>query len=145
MTTAPRTDEWRYLRAACVLVGLLVLAEVVGWRVYRAMPHGPSALELTEKCLRQEKLLSIEPLEGDPVAATARGGALATRVEGNGVHVSIAKSDSEAADLASEYLRTAGRRIALRLEVRGRVLYVWEASRAPTPTQRQTMYDCWYE
>jgi len=81
----------------------------------------------------------------DPIASSARGGALATRVEGNGVHVAIAKSDSEAAELADTYRRTAGRRIQLRLEVRGRVVYVWEQPREPSPTQRQTMYDCWYE
>ena len=98
-----------------------------------------------EKCLRQEKLLRIEPVSDDAIAATARGGALATRVEDNGVHVVIAKSDDEAAELAQTYLRTAGRDIELRLDVRGRVLYVWEEAREPTPTQRQTMYDCWYE
>lgn len=145
MTTVEQAHEWRYLRVACVLVAVFVAAEVVGWTVYRSSPHGPSALELTEKCLRREKLLPIEPLEADPVAARAGGGALATRVEGNGVHVAIAKSDGEAAALREDYLRTAGRRVALRLEVRGRVLYLWEQSRKPTPTQRQTMYDCWYE
>ena len=51
----------------------------------------------------------------------------------------------EAAQLADAYLQTAGRAISLRLEVRGRVVYVWEQSREPTPTQRQTLYDCWYE
>jgi hypothetical protein len=138
-------DEWRYLRAACAVVLVLVVAELAGWLVYRSSPHGPSALERTEKCLRQEKLLQIEPVASDPVAGTARGGALATRVEGNGVHVVIAKSDDEAAKLADEYRRTAGREIEVRLDVRGRVLYVWEEAREPTPTQRQTMYDCWYE
>lgn len=145
MIATDRVEEWRYLRAACAVVVVVVAAEVVGWRVYSSTPHGPSALELTEKCLRQEKLLTIEPLEGDPIAIRARGGALATRVEGNGVHVLIAKSNDEAAELAEKYQRTAGREIELRLDVRGRVLYVWEEAREPTPTQRQTVYDCWYE
>jgi hypothetical protein len=61
------------------------------------------------------------------------------------VHVLIAKSNDEAAELAEQYQRTAGREIELRLDVRGRVLYVWEEAREPTPTQRQTVYDCWYE
>ena len=145
MTVTARGEEWRYLQVACAVVALLVAAEFVGWLVYRSRPHGPSALERTETCLRREKLLSVEPVGDDPIASRARGGALATRVEGNGVHVAIANSDAEAAQLADAYLRTAGRRIALRLEVRGRVVYVWEQSREPTPTQRQTMYDCWYE
>ena len=145
MTVTVRSQEWRYLRVACALVAVLVAAELVGWLVYRSRPHGPSALEKTETCLRREKLLSIEPIGGDPIATRARGGALATRVEGNGVHVAIAKSDAEAAQLADDYLRTAGRRIRLRLEVRGRVVYVWEQPREPSPTQRQTLYDCWYE
>ena len=142
MTVTAHLEEWRYLRIACAIVALLVGAELVGWLVYR--PHGPSALERTETCLRREKLLSVEPVVDDPIASSARGGALATRVEGNGVHVAIARSDPEASQLADAYLRT-GRAISLRLEVRGRVVYVWEQAREPTPTQRQTLYDCWYE
>ena len=61
------------------------------------------------------------------------------------MHVAIAKSDEEAEELASAYLETAGRNIELRLDVRGRVVYVWEAASRASPTQRQTMYDCWYE
>lgn len=145
MSVPPASDEWRYLRAACVIVGVIVLVELGGWLVYRSVHHGPTALELTEKCLRREKLLTIESLDGDTIAESARGGALATRVEGNGVHLAIATSDSEAAELAKEYLRTTGRQIDLRLDVHGRVLYVWEAPQRPTASQRQTMYDCWYE
>lgn len=142
---ASETIEWRYLRAACVIVVVLVVAQVGGWLVYRSVHHGPTPLELTEKCLRREKLLPIESLDGDTIAASARGGAIATRVEGNGVHVAIATSDREAAELADEYLHTAGRQIELRLDVRGRVVYVWEAPTRPTATERQTMYDCWYD
>ena len=144
MTELRAHDEWRYLRAACVVVVVLVAAELTGWGVYRSVHDEPTALELTEKCLRREKLLPIESLSGDEIAMAARGGTLATRVEGNGVQVVIAKSDEEAAQLADAYLET-GRRIRLRLDVRGHVLYVWELPRVPSPTQRQTMYDCWYE
>lgn len=145
MIATAHPEEWRYLRVACAFVALLVAAELVGWLVYRSRPHGPSALEHTETCLRREKLLPVEPVVDDPIASSARGGALATRVEGNGVHLAIARSDAEAQELADEYLRTAGRGIEQRLEVRGRVVYVWEQAREPTPTERQTMYDCWYE
>ncbi|HEX3291444.1 MAG TPA: hypothetical protein VHR46_08635 [Gaiella sp.] len=139
-----RTAEWRYLRAAWALVAVLVVVELAGWAVYRSVHHGQTALELTERCLRREKLLPIESLTGDAIARTASGGTLATRVQGNGVQVVIARSGDEAARLAAAYLRT-GRKIDLRLDVRDRVLYVWELPQAPSPTQRQTMYDCWYE
>lgn len=145
MSVPQASDEWRYLRAACVIVGVIVVVELGGWLVYRSVHHGPTALELTEKCLRREKLLTIESLDGDTIAESARGGALATRVDGNGVHLAIATSDSEAAELANEYLRTAGRQIDLRIDIHGRVLYVWEAPQRPTASQRQTMYDCWYD
>lgn len=137
-------SEWRYLRAACVVVVLLVVAQVGGWLVYRSVHHAPTPLELTETCLRREKLLTVEPATAG-IAGTARGGALATRVDENGVVILFAKSDEEAAELAAEYRRTEGRKIDLRLEPRGRVVYVWEQPKRPTVNQRQTMYDCWYE
>ena len=143
--SGPHVEEWRYLRVAFAFVAVVVVAEVTGWLVYRSVHRGPTPLELTEKCLRREKLLVIEPVAGDEIARKATGGAIGTRVEGNGVHVAIAKSDEEARELADAYLRTSGRRIDLRLDVRGRVIYVWELPRTPSPTQRQTMYDCWYE
>ena len=145
MTGPHPPAEWRYLRAACVLVVVLVVAQLIGWLVYRSVHDEPSALELTEKCLRREKLLAVEPVASDSIASRARGGALATRVEGNGVQVAIARSDDEAEELAAAFLETEGRNIEARLEVRGHVVYVWEAAQEPSPTQRQTMYDCWYE
>ncbi|HET9289192.1 MAG TPA: hypothetical protein VFO26_16690 [Gaiella sp.] len=145
MTVPRQAEEWSYLRAACAVVGLLVVAELAGWIIYGSVHHEPTALELTQKCLRREKLLSVESIGDDAIAVAARGGALATRVEGNGVHLAIAKSDDEAEEIAQAYLQTAGRNIDARLDVRGRVVYVWEAADGPSPTQRQTMYDCWYE
>ena len=139
------SDEWRYLRVAFVVVLAFVVAQVAGWLVYRSAHHGPTALSLTDRCLRREKLLSVGPVRDDPVARSAPGGALATRVEGNGVHVAIATSDAEAAALVATYLENTGRNVETRLERRGRVVYLWEQAVAPTPTQRQTMYDCWYE
>jgi hypothetical protein len=138
------TEEWRYLRGGLALVAVLVVTQLTGWMVYSSVHRDPSALELTERCLRREKLLAVDSIGTDPIARSAHGGALSTRVEGNGVHVVFATSDEEAAELATAYLRT-GRKIELRLDVRGRVLYVWEKPRRASPTQRQAMYDCWYE
>ena len=45
--------------------------------------------------------------------------------------VVIAKSDEEAQDLVSTYLQTTGRNIEARLDVRGRVIYVWEGPSGP--------------
>ena len=103
-------------------------AQVVGWLVYRSVHDEPTALELTEKCLRREKLLEVRAAGSDPIAGTAGRGALATRVGDNGVVVAIAASDDEAAELADAYLAT-GRRIELRLDRRDRVVYVWELPR----------------
>ena len=144
MTESHAADEWRYLRVACALVSVLVAAQVVGWFVYRSVHDEPTALELTEKCLRREKLLGVTLAASDPIAGTARGGTLATRVGDNGVVVAIAASDDEAAELADAYLAT-GRKIELRLDRRDRVIYVWELPRAPSSVERQTMYDCWYQ
>jgi hypothetical protein len=138
-------EEWRYLRVACAVIGVIVVTALAGWLVERSLNDDPSALELTERCLRREKLLPIERSPVDAIASTAQGGSLATRVEGTGVLVAIAKSDEEASDLATRYLQTSGRNIEARLEVRGRVVYVWESAFGPLATQRQTMYDCWYE
>jgi hypothetical protein len=145
LTESRSSDEWRYLRVACAVVAALVVAQLVGWLVYRSVHDEPTALEETERCLRREKLLPVEPLPGDSPTARARGGGLATRVEGNGVQVAITKSEEEAQELAGLLLETQGRNIEGRLEVRGRVVYVWEGADGPSPTQRQTMYDCWYE
>jgi hypothetical protein len=138
-------EEWRYLQVACAVIVVIVVTALAGWIVDRSLHDDPSALELTEKCLRREKLLPIEPSPVDAIASTARGGTLATRVEGTGVLVVIAKSDEEAKDLVNTYLQTTGRNIEARLDVRGRVIYVWEGAFGPLSTQRETMYDCWYE
>ena len=95
-------------RLACGVVAVLVVAQLAGWLVYRSVHEEPSALELTERCLRREKLLPVESISYDPIAARARGGALGTEVEGNGVRVAIAESDDEARELADAYLGDRG-------------------------------------
>ena len=62
-------------------------------------------------------------------------------MEGNGVHVSIAGSDDEAAELVRRYRAVAGR-LEGRLEQRGRYVYLWEG--VATSWSRQTMFDCEY-
>ncbi len=134
--------EWRYLRGAFLAVAVLLLLEIAGWLVYRVVHEETPPIELTVRCLTREKRLEIRPATDDPIAASARGGWVATRVEGNGVHVAIARSGSEAERLLGYYKDVAGD-LAGRLERRGKVVYLWEG--VATPTQRQTMYDCFYE
>jgi hypothetical protein len=135
--------EWRYLRAAAVVVAGLLMLELAGWLVYREVHVETPPLELTTRCLTREKLLDVSPIRDDPIAASANHGALATRVEGNGVHVAIAGSVSEAERLVENYRSIAGELLTGRLERRGKVVYLWEGG--ATQTARQTMYDCFYD
>jgi hypothetical protein len=134
--------EWPYLRGALIAVAVLLLAQVGGWLVYSAVHEPTTALEETTRCLTREKLLELAPAVGDPIAASADGGWLATRVEGNGVHVAIAGSESEAKRIVGLY-RSVGGALRGKLERREKVVYLWEG--VSTPTQRQTMYDCHYD
>ena len=133
--------EWRYLRGALVAVVALVALQIGGSLVYRVVHEETPPLSETIRCLTREKLLELTPAT-DPIATSARGGWVATRVEGNGVHVAIARSTSEAERLVDLYRSVAGE-LTGRLERRGKVVYIWEG--VSTPTQRQTMYDCHYD
>jgi hypothetical protein len=134
--------EWPYLRGASAFVAVVLAVELVGWLVYREVHATTPPLERTTRCLTREKLLAVGPPRGDPIAASASRGALATRVEGNGVHVAFAGSEAEAERLVASYHAIAGS-LRGRLERRGTVVYLWEGP--ATPTARQTMYDCFYE
>jgi hypothetical protein len=139
--TAVGDWEWRYLRAAFLALAAIVALQIAGWLVYRVVHEETPPLRETIRCLTREKLLVLDPAT-DPIAASARAGWLATRVEGNGVHVAIARSTSEAERLVDLYRSVAGE-LAGKLERRGKVVYIWEG--VSTPTQRQTMYDCHYD
>jgi hypothetical protein len=134
--------EWRYLRGALAALATLVVLQVGGWLVYSAVHEETPPLDETVRCLTREKLLELAPAVGDPIAASAGGGWLATRVEGNGVHVAIADSTSEAERIVELYETVSGD-LGGKLERRGKVVYLWEG--VSTPTQLQTMYDCHYD
>ena len=133
--------EWRYLRGALVALATIVALQVAGWLVYRVVHEETPPLDETIRCLTREKLLELTT-SADPIAASARGGWVATRVEGNGVHIAIARSTSEAERILGYYRSVAGE-LTGRLERRGKVVYLWEG--VSSPTQRQTMYDCHYD
>jgi hypothetical protein len=133
--------EWPYLRGALIALAALLVLQVVGWLVYRAVHEETPPLQETIRCLTREKLLELTS-EPDPIAASASRGWVATRVEGNGVHLAIAGSTSEAERIVELYQSVAGR-LEGRIERRGKVVYLWEG--IASPTQRQTMYDCHYD
>jgi hypothetical protein len=141
VSTAIADWEWKYLRGAFVAVVAIIVLQIAGWLVYRAVHEETPPLAETIRCLTREKLLELVPAT-DPIAASARGGWVATRVEGNGVHVAIARSTSEGERLMDLYRSVAGA-LTGRLELRGKVVYLWEA--VSTPTQQQAMYDCHYD
>lgn len=140
-TPATRQDEWPGMRVGLLAATALVALAFVSWGAEAAVKDEPSRFALTKRCLQAEKLLEVDPPTRDPIAALARNGALATRVQGNGVHILLAGSQSEARRLADAYARIGGE-LTGRLEIRGRLVYLWEG--ASTPTQRQTVYDCAY-
>lgn len=132
-------SEWAYLRAGFVGVALLVVAALVGWAIQTAVYDDP-AFEQTRRCLVNEKGAAIQET-ADPIALSAELGALRTVIETNGVTVSVAASAAGAERLADAY-RAVGGELGRRLELRGRTVYLWD--RAPSPTQRQTLFDCTY-
>jgi hypothetical protein len=141
VSTAIADWEWKYLRGAFVTVLAIIVLQIGGWLVYRVVHEETPPLAETIRCLTREKLLELTPAT-DPIAASAKGGWVATRVEGNGVHVAIARSTSEGERLVDLYRSVAGE-LTGRLELRGKVVYLWEG--VSTPTQRQAMYDCHYD
>lgn len=121
------------------MVGLLTLAALVSWAIQTATSDDP-AFERTRSCLVNEKKATVGRAN-DPIAGSAELGALRTVIETNGVTISVAGSTGEAARLVAAY-RAVGGALGPRLELRGRTVYLWD--RAPSPTQRQTLFDCHY-
>lgn len=138
---AERASEWAYVRAGLVLAVLLVVGWTLGWLVDDSMRDEPTALELTVRCLENEKGLPVILDVRDPIARSAGRGALSTTVEGNPVTVVIGSSSDDAARVERAY-RAVGD-VEGRIEQRGHIVYVFE--RPPSPTQRQGLYDCAYE
>jgi hypothetical protein len=132
-------SDWPYVRGGLVAVALLITAALVAWGVQAAIWDDPG-FEKTLRCLVNEKGATVSTPR-DPIAGSAELGALATVVETNGVTVSVAASETSAERVAAAY-RSIGGDLGERLEVRGRTVYLWE--RPPSPTQRQTVYDCAY-
>ena len=132
-------SEWVFLRAGLAAVGLLIVAALVGWGV-QTLVYEDRGFERAERCLVNEKGARVEPTR-DPIARSAELGALRTVIETNGVTASVAQDDRAAARLVEDY-RAVGGDLGARVEQRGRMVFLWD--RPPSPTQRQTMFDCTY-
>jgi hypothetical protein len=132
-------NEWLFLRAGLAAVGVLAVAALAGWAVQTARYEDPGFREL-RRCLVEEKGAPVEETR-DAVARSAELGALDTVIETNPVTVSVTADETAAERLASSYRAVAGD-LGPRLELRGRTVYLWQ--RPPSPTQRQTMFDCTY-
>jgi len=132
-------SEWAYLRAGFVVVGVLIAAALVDWGVATVRYEDPR-FEQTRRCLVNEKaLVLVTP--SDPIAESAELGALRTVIETNGVTVAVGSSREGAVRVAAAY-RAVGGDLGERLEIRGTTVYLWD--RPPSPTQRQTLFDCTY-
>jgi hypothetical protein len=132
-------SEWASLRVGLLGVGLLIVLALAGWGVETATYEDRGYSEL-RRCLVDEKGAVVDETT-DPIAETAELGALRTVIETNGVTVSVASSQERAERIAANY-GSVGGDLGERLELRGRTVFLWD--RPPSPTQRQTLYDCTY-
>ena len=132
-------SEWAFLRGGLVAVGLLVVAALVGWAVETAR-YEDRGFEELERCLVEERGAPIEATR-DSIARSAELGALDTVIETNPVTVSVSSTTERAERIVASY-RAVGGDLGPRVELRGRTVYLWE--RPPSPTQRQTLFDCTY-
>ncbi len=134
-------QEWAVLRFATVFVAVVVLTDLAAWKVWELTRYRPTRLELTLRCLNNEKGATTVVPAADPLAASAGDGSVQTTIEGNGVTVALASTVEQAVKIADDY-RAVASGLAGRLERRDRVVYLWQSP--SSPTQRQVMYDCAY-
>jgi len=132
-------DEWRAVRVGLAVATVVVAAQLAVGAGYALVHDDPTPYDRALACLTREKSLAVETELRDPIAESAGGGALRTRIEGNGVTASFSASEGAAERLRGLY-ETLGELPPGALERRGRVVLVWEGP--ASPTQRQTMYDC---
>jgi cell wall-associated NlpC family hydrolase len=133
-------SEWPYLRTAFLAVAAILTVAVAGWRVHDALHDEPTAFELLRRCMINEKHVALTGTS-DPIARSAELGAVRTAIETNGVTISVSSSPEGAARIVAAYGSVAGN-LGTRLEQRGGTVYLWDGP--PSPSQRQTLYDCTY-
>ncbi len=121
------------------LVAALIAAQVVAGLVRVATTDEPSHLELVQTCL-SERSIPFEPVVEDPVALSARRGALRTTVDGNAVTVALGDSERDAERVFDAYTAVGNADVPSRLERRRKVVFLWDVP--PSAPQRDFMTLC---
>lgn len=135
-SSGARRAEQRWVLVGVGLVASLLCAQVVAGFV-RA--DEPTFLEKVQTCLT-ERATPFDEVSGDPVALSAKRGALRTTVDGNSVTVALGGSEDDAARIYDAYAALATEDAATRIDRRRKVVFLWE--REPTTAQREFMYLC---
>ena len=131
-----RAEQWWVLVGVGLVLSLLCAQVVVGF----VREDEPSFIQKVETCLT-ERATPFEEVSGDPIALSAKRGALRTTVEGNPVTVLLGGSEKDAERLYEAYTVVASDEVvATQLDRRRKVVYLW--SREPTTAQREFMYLC---
>ena len=139
-TVQPTRPERRWLRIGLLVVGVLLLAQLVGGVVRTAVSPGPSALQRVQTCLT-ERSISFETVRDDPVAQSAGHGALRTTVEGNRLTIALGSSERDARRVYADYTGVMSPQAASALlDLHRRVVFLWES--APTQSQKDFAYLC---
>ena len=133
-------SERRAARLGLITALAVVGAQLVVGTAWTLSHDDLTELGLTRRCLEREMGLGVEATVDDDVAASAGGGTLRTVIEGGLATISIARSEAEVMRLRARY--EAIGMTGSRLDVHGRYVILW--LRDPSPTQRQTTYDCAY-
>ena len=119
-----------------LVVSLLCAQVVVGF----VRADEPSFLQKVETCLT-ERATPFGEVSGDPIALSAKRGALRTKVDGNAVTVSLGGSEKDAERLYEAYSAVASDDVVAKLlDRRRKVVFLWSSE--PTTEQRELMYLC---
>jgi hypothetical protein len=135
--TETRRAERRWVTGGVAVIAIVVVAQLAGGVIREAVENEPSYLEKVQTCLT-ERGMPYEPAISDPIAMSARRGALRTSVGGNGVTVSLGRSEDEAERLYDDYVAVGSP--GSRLEQQRKVVFLWDE--APTAEQHQFMVLC---
>ena len=101
-TPAVRETESRWVVIGVAVAVSLLFAQVAAGVVRGVASDEPSFLEQVQTCLIERKT-PFEPVEGDPIAASAGRGALRTTVDGNAVTVALGRSEDDAQRVYDAY------------------------------------------
>jgi hypothetical protein len=138
--SAVRAVERRWVIIGVVAVASLLCLQVVAGVAREIVSDQPSFLEKVQTCL-VERDTPFEVVSGDPIAMSAKRGALRTSVDGNAVTVALGGSEDDAERLHDTYAAVATADVVQTLlDRRRKVVFLWE--REPTTAQREFMYLC---